>query len=91
MPAAEPKVTLQVLWQSADAIRVTPFKEGSALESTVKASRTCPFHSTLVAGRARLGLALGARAKAGGKGQRGAVGDAGHAQEVELQAGIRNE
>jgi hypothetical protein len=37
MPAAEPKVTLQVLWQSADAIRVTPFKEGSALEGTVTA------------------------------------------------------
>lgn len=62
MPRQEPKVTLQVLAQSGDSIRVTPFKEGSALESTVKTSRTCPFHSQLVADRAREILAILARA-----------------------------
>jgi len=65
MPSPEPKVALQVLMQSQDAIRVTPFREGSALESTVKASRTCPFHSGLVADRSREVLALLARANAG--------------------------
>jgi hypothetical protein len=84
MPPAEPKVTLQVLWQSADAIRVTPFKEGSALESTVKASRTCPFHSTLVAGRAREVLSLLARANAGGTGLLEALVEAGKAIYVDL-------
>jgi len=65
MPSPEPKVALQVLMQSQDAIRVTPFKEGSALESTVKSSRICPFHSGLVADRSREVLALLARANAG--------------------------
>ncbi len=65
MGGTEPKLTLQVLWQSADAIRVTPFKEGSVLESTVKPSRICPFHSGLVAERARDVLSLLARANAG--------------------------
>ena len=65
MPSVEPKVALQVLMQSQDAIRVTPFREGSALESTVKASRICPFHSGLVADRSREVLALLARANAG--------------------------
>ncbi|MHC5211227.1 MAG: CHAT domain-containing protein [Planctomycetota bacterium] len=84
MPGTEPKVTLQVLWQSADAIRVTPFKEGSALESTVKASRTCPFHSTLVAGRAREVLALLARANSGAKGLAQPLIEAGKAIYVDL-------
>jgi CHAT domain-containing protein len=65
MPATEPKITLQVLVQGEDSIRVTPFKEGSVLESTVKPSRVCPFHSALVADRAREVLALLARANAG--------------------------
>lgn len=65
MPGIEPKVTLQVLVQGPDAIRVTPFKEGSALESTIKTSRTCPFHAGLVAERAREVLALLAQANAG--------------------------
>ena len=68
MPGNEPKFTLQVLLQSAESIRVTPFKEGSALESTIKTSRTCPFHSALVADRARDVLALLARANAGTRG-----------------------
>jgi hypothetical protein len=65
MSSTEPKVALQVLMQSQDAIRVTPFREGSALESTVKSSRICPFHSGLVADRSREVLALLARANAG--------------------------
>jgi len=65
MPPAESKITLQVLWQSADSIRVTPFKEGSVLESTIKTSRTCPFHSGLVAERAREVLSILARAGSG--------------------------
>jgi hypothetical protein len=65
VPGNDPKFTLQVLLQSPDSIRVTPFKEGSALESTIKTSRTCPFHSALVADRARDVLALLARANAG--------------------------
>ena len=68
MPGNEPKFTLQVLLQSAESIRVTPFKEGSALESTIKTSRTCPFHSALVADRARDVLALLSRANAGSRG-----------------------
>ncbi|MGQ0553440.1 MAG: CHAT domain-containing protein [Planctomycetota bacterium] len=70
MPVAEPKLTLQVLWQSADAIRVTPFKEGSVLESTVKPSRVCPFNSALVADRAREVLSLLAQANASEPGRR---------------------
>ena len=66
--AARRKVTLQVLLQSEDTIRVTPFKEGSVLESTVKTSRTCPFHSRMVADRAREILGILARANAGAKG-----------------------
>lgn len=65
MVTVEPKFTLQVLWQSDEAIRVTPFKEGSVLESTVKTSRVCPFHSQLVAERARHILSILARANAG--------------------------
>jgi len=67
MPGAEPKFTLQVLLQSPESIRVTPFKEGSVLESTIKTSRTCPFHSALVADRARDVLALLAQANAGAR------------------------
>jgi CHAT domain-containing protein len=84
MPRAEQKVTLQVLWQSADAIRVTPFKEGSVLESTVKASRVCPFHSALVADRARDVLALLARANAGDRGLLGQLESAGQAIYLDL-------
>lgn len=65
MTSHESKVTLQVLWQSEDSIRVTPFKEGSALESTIKTSRVCPFHSGLVRDRAREILSILARANAG--------------------------
>ncbi|MCB9897418.1 MAG: CHAT domain-containing protein [Planctomycetes bacterium] len=65
MSLHEPKVTLQVLWQNEDSIRVTPFKEGSALESTIKTSRICPFHSGLVRDRAREVLSILARANAG--------------------------
>lgn len=65
MRPTEQKVTLQVLWQSEDSIRVTPFKEGSVVESTIKTSRTCHFHSGMVAERARDVLALLARANAG--------------------------
>lgn len=65
MRPTEQKVTLQVLWQSEDSIRVTPFKEGSVLESTIKTSRTCHFHSGMVAERARDVLALLARANVG--------------------------
>jgi len=68
VPGTEPKFTLQVLVQGPDSIRVTPFKEGSALESTIKTSRTCPFHSGLVADRARDVLALLAQANAGARG-----------------------
>lgn len=67
MAVTEPKFTLQVLIQSPDSIRVTPFKEGSVLESTIKTSRTCPFHSALVADRAREVLALLAQANAGAR------------------------
>ncbi|MFT7462603.1 MAG: hypothetical protein ACI9EF_000944 [Pseudohongiellaceae bacterium] len=65
MRPTEQKVTLQVLWQSEDSIRVTPFKEGSVVESTIKTSRTCHFHSGMVAERARDVLALLARANGG--------------------------
>ena len=65
MRSPEQKVTLQVLRQSDTTIRVTPFKEGSALESTIKTSRVCPFHSGLVADRAREILGLLARANLG--------------------------
>lgn len=68
MPARADKMTLQVLVQGTDSIRVTPFKEGSALESTVKTSRICPFNSALVADRARDVLGLLARANAGAEG-----------------------
>ncbi len=68
MTARADRMTLQVLVQGADSIRVTPFKEGSALESTVKTSRTCPFNSALVADRAREILGLLARANAGAEG-----------------------
>ncbi len=84
MPATEPKVTLQVLWQSEDTIRVTPFKEGSALESTIKTSRTCPFHSGLVADRSREVLALLARANAGQDGLLDELVAAGQAIYVDL-------
>jgi hypothetical protein len=84
MPRAEQKVTLQVLWQSADSIRVTPFKQGSVLESTVKASRVCPFHSALVADRARGILALLARANAGDRGLLGQLEEAGQAIYLDL-------
>jgi CHAT domain-containing protein len=63
--ARDEKFTLQVLCASDEAIRVTPFKEGSVLESTVKTSRTCPFHRRLVADRAREIVGLLARANAG--------------------------
>jgi len=82
--AAEPKVTLQVLWQSEDSIRVTPFKEGSALESTVKTSRTCPFHSGLVADRATEILSLLARANSGDDGLLDQLVAAGRAIYVDL-------
>jgi hypothetical protein len=62
---SEPKVVLQVLWQSEDSIRVTPFKEGSVVESTIKTSRTCHFHSGMVSERAREVLSILARANAG--------------------------
>ncbi len=68
MAVTEQKITLQVILQSPDTLRVTPFKEGSVLESTVKPSRVCPFHSGLVADRAREILALLARANAGARG-----------------------
>lgn len=84
MTRAEQKVTLQVLWQSADAIRVTPFKEGSVLESTVKTSRICPFHSALVADRARDVLSLLARANAGERGLLGQLETAGQAIYLDL-------
>src|SRR5262252_542684 len=67
MPGTEPKFTLQVLIQSPESIRVTPFKEGSVLESTIKTSRTCPFQPGLVAERAREVLALLAQANAGSR------------------------
>lgn len=73
MAVAEQKITLQVLWQSENEIRVTPFKEGSVLESTIKTSRTCPFHSQLVAERAREILGILVRANAGRKDQRDAL------------------
>ena len=84
MTATEPKVTLQVLWQSEDSIRVTPFKEGSALESTIKTSRTCPFHSGLVADRAREVLAILARANSGAEGLLDELVEAGRAIYVDL-------
>ena len=84
MRAAEPKVTLQVLWQSDDSIRVTPFKEGSALESTVKTSRVCHFHSGMVAERAGEILALLARANAGESDLRDELVAAGRAIWVDL-------
>jgi len=62
---SEPKVVLQVLLQSEDTLRVTPFKEGSVVESTIKTSRTSHFHSGLVAERAREVLSILARANAG--------------------------
>lgn len=65
MAPSEPKLVLQVLLQSADTLRVTPFKEGSVVESTIKTSTTCPFHSGLVAERAREVLSILARANAG--------------------------
>ena len=68
MPRPEAKITLQVLMQGPDTLRVTPFKEGSVLESTVKTSRTCPFERALVADRAREILSLLQRANAGEKG-----------------------
>jgi CHAT domain-containing protein len=82
--SSEQKVTLQVLLQSPDAIRVTPFKEGSALESTVKPSRVCPFHSGLVADRAREILSLLARANAGASGLLPQLVRAGQAIYVDL-------
>ncbi len=84
VPPPETKVTLQVLWQSQDAIRVTPFKEGSVLESTVKTSRVCPFHSGLVADRAREILGLLARANAGGRNLLAPLVRAGQAIYVDL-------
>ncbi|GJM21570.1 MAG: hypothetical protein DHS20C15_14850 [Planctomycetota bacterium] len=84
MGKVEPKVTLQVLWQSEDSIRVTPFKEGSALESTVKTSRTCPFHSGLVADRATEILSLLARANSGDDGLLDQLVAAGRAIYVDL-------
>ncbi len=84
MPVREPKVTLQVLWQSENSIRVTPFKEGSALESTIKTSRTCPFHSALVADRAQEILAILSRANAGQTGLLDELVEAGRAIYVDL-------
>jgi CHAT domain-containing protein len=84
MAPSEPKVTLQVLWQSEDSIRVTPFKEGSALESTIKTSRTCSFHSGLVSDRAREILAILARANAGQTGLMEELIEAGRAIYVDL-------
>lgn len=69
MARAEQKITLQVLWQSENEIRVTPFKEGSVLESTIKTSRTCPFHGQLVAERAREILGILARGNSGRRDQ----------------------
>lgn len=65
MTRAEQKMTLQVLWQSENEIRVTPFKEGSVLESTIKTSRSCPFHGQLVAERAGEILGILARSNSG--------------------------
>ena len=62
---APTKVTLQILRQSEDEIRVTPFRDGSVLESTVKTSRICKFHSSMVAERARDILGILARANGG--------------------------
>ncbi|MDG2148585.1 MAG: CHAT domain-containing protein [Planctomycetota bacterium] len=84
MASAEPKFTLQVLWQSEDSIRVTPFKEGTALESTLKTSRTCSFHSELVAERAREILAILTRANAGQDGLMKELVEAGRAIYVDL-------
>ncbi|HEX5012089.1 MAG TPA: CHAT domain-containing protein [Planctomycetota bacterium] len=91
MPGNEPKFTLQVLLQSADSIRVTPFKEGSALESTIKTSRTCPFHSALVADRAREVLGLLARANAGTPGLLPQLVQAGQAIYLDLLPGFLKE
>lgn len=84
MASAEPKFTLQVLWQSEDSIRVTPFKEGTALESTLKTSRTCSFHSGLVAERAGEILAILTRANAGRDGLMSELVEAGRAIYVDL-------
>jgi CHAT domain-containing protein len=91
VPGTEPKYTLQVLLQSPEAIRVTPFKEGSALESTIKTSRTCPFHSGLVAERAREVLALLSRANAGSRGLLPQLVAAGRAIYVDLLPGFLKE
>ena len=79
MGPSEPKLTLQVLWQSEDSIRVTPFKEGSVVESTIKTSRTCHFHSGMVAERAREVLSILARANAGAPDLLGDLVEAGRA------------
>ncbi len=84
MGTGDQKFTLQVLWQSEDAIRVTPFKQGSVLESTIKTSRTCPFHSQLVAERAQDILSILARANAGESGLLPELEAAGQAIYVDL-------
>ncbi|HTE06350.1 MAG TPA: CHAT domain-containing protein [Planctomycetota bacterium] len=84
MPLTEQKITLQILLQSADAIRVTPSKDASVLESTVKPSRVCPFHSGLVADRNREILSLLARANAGARGLLPELVRAGQAFYVDL-------
>jgi len=84
MPRPEAKVTLQVLLQGPDTLRVTPFKEGSVLESTVKTSRTCPFERGLLTERARELLSLLARANAGEAGLLPQLVAAGQAIYVDL-------
>lgn len=89
--AAEAKLVLQVLWQSEDSIRVTPFKEGSVVESTIKTSRTCHFHSGMVAERARDVLSILARANAGAPDLLPALVDAGRAIWTDLLPDVLKE
>jgi len=78
------KVTLQILRQSEDEIRVTPFRDVSVLESTVKTSRICKFHSSMVAERARDILGILARANGGVPDLLPALEEAGRAIWVDL-------